>query len=80
MRRLTDILISALAVIAAVVATGLIAGYSMWAWIVAYWLTLTMKNVVDYIGRPRRKKKQTPLPPPRTSYWEDGFGGYYDPD
>lgn len=51
MRKTTDILILALAVIAAVVATGLIAGYSMWAWIVGYWLVLTAKNTVDYIRR-----------------------------
>ena len=49
-KRISAILILVLAVIAAIVATGLIAGYSMWAWIVAYWITLTIKNVVDYIG------------------------------
>ena len=49
-KRISAILILVLAVIAAVVATGLIAGYSMWAWIVAYWMTLTIKNVVDCIG------------------------------
>ena len=46
-KRISAILILVLAVIAAVVATGLIAGYSMWAWIVAYWVTLTAKNLVD---------------------------------
>jgi hypothetical protein len=51
MTRLTTLLIIAMAVIAAIVATGLIAGYAMQAWIVAYWLVLTMKNMVDYIGR-----------------------------
>lgn len=51
MTRLTTLLIIALAVIAAIVATGLIAGYAMQAWIVAYWMVLTMKNMVDYIGR-----------------------------
>lgn len=50
MRRITDALILALAVIAAVVATGLIMGWSMWAWIILYWLVLTVKNVVDYIA------------------------------
>lgn len=50
MRRMTDILIIALAVIAAVVATGLIMGWSMWAWIILYWLTLTVKNVLDWIA------------------------------
>lgn len=49
-KRISAILIIILAIIAAVVATGLIAGYSMWAWIVGYWLVLTAKNIVDYIG------------------------------
>lgn len=43
-------LVILLAVIAAVVAVGLIAGYAMWPFIVGYWCVLTMKNVVDYIG------------------------------
>ena len=43
-------LILALAIIAAVVAVGLIAGLSMWPVIVAYWCTLAAKNLVDYIG------------------------------
>lgn len=51
MRKLTDILIIALAVIAAVVATGLIMGWYMWAWIILYWMALTVKNVLDWIGR-----------------------------
>lgn len=50
-KRISAILIIILAIIAAVVATGLIAGYNMNAFIVGYWVTLTMKNVVDYIGR-----------------------------
>lgn len=49
-KQISAILIIILAIIAAVVATGLIAGYSMWAWIVCYWLVLTAKNIVDYIG------------------------------
>ena len=48
---LTEILIIALATLSAVVATGLIAGYAMQAWIVAYWLVLTMKNLLDYARR-----------------------------
>lgn len=43
-------LIIVLAVIAAVTATGLIAGYKMQAWIVAYWVVLTAKNLFDYAG------------------------------
>ena len=49
-KKISAILIIVLAVIAAVVATGLIAGYAMWPWIIAYWIVLTMKNVVDYVG------------------------------
>ena len=43
-------LVIALAAIAAIVATGLIAGFVMQPWIVAYWVVLTAKNIVDYIG------------------------------
>lgn len=50
MKQISNALILVLAVIAAIVATGLIAGYAMWAWIVAYWVTLTAKNLVDYLG------------------------------
>ena len=49
-----DALIVALALMAAVIATGLLAGWSMWAWIVAYWLTLTLKNTLDIAERIRR--------------------------
>ena len=49
-QKLSARLVLVLAGIAAVTATGLIAGFSMQAWIVAYWLVLTIKNVVDYIG------------------------------
>lgn len=51
MTKMTNILIIALATISAVVATGLIAGYAMQPWIIAYWLILTMKNLLDYVGR-----------------------------
>lgn len=43
-------LVIVLAWIAAVTATGLIGGYKMQAFIVAYWVVLTMKNVIDYLG------------------------------
>ena len=46
-------LVIVLALIAAIVATGLIAGYSMFSFIVAYWIVLTAKNIVDYIGTRR---------------------------
>lgn len=53
-------LVIALAVIAAVVATGLIAGYVMQPWIVAYWVVLTAKNIVDYIGVSPHQNKKVP--------------------
>ena len=49
-KKISAILIIVLAIIAAIVATGLIAGFSMYQWIVSYWVTLTAKNIVDYIG------------------------------
>ena len=54
-RRITKVMILALAAIAAITATGLIAGYKMQAWIVAYWITLTAKNLIDYLGTIERK-------------------------
>ena len=44
--RITKMLIFLLCVLSAVIATGLIIGLSMWPWIVAYWVTLTMKNLL----------------------------------
>lgn len=49
-KQISNVLIIALAVIAAITATGLIAGYAMQPTIIIYWLVLTIKNVVDYIG------------------------------
>lgn len=49
MKRISSYLVLALAVIAAVVATGLMLGLPMWAWIVGYWVVLTAKNIVDYV-------------------------------
>lgn len=50
-KQISNGLVIVLAAIAAVTATGLIAGYAMQPWIIGYWLVLTMKNIVDYIGR-----------------------------
>lgn len=50
-KKLSAYLVLLLAVIAAVVAVGLIAGLTMWPVIILYWMVLTVKNVVDYIGR-----------------------------
>ena len=47
---ITRTLMLFLAVLSATVATGLIAGFSMWPWIVAYWVTLTMTNLLDAGG------------------------------
>ena len=58
MKAIQKTLIMILAVIAAVVATGLIAGYSMWAWIVAYWITLTAKNMIDYTAGGKKHEDQ----------------------
>jgi hypothetical protein len=58
MKAIQKTLILILAVIAAVVATGLIAGCSMWAWIVAYWITLTAKNLMDYIAGGQKHEDQ----------------------
>lgn len=49
-KKISAVLVVVLALIAAVTATGLIAGYAMQPWIIGYWLVLTMKNVVDSIG------------------------------
>lgn len=43
-------LIIILAIIAAITAVGFAEGYKMQPFVVAYWVTLTIKNVVDYLG------------------------------
>ena len=48
MKRIQKALILCLAVIAAVVMTGIALGVTMWAWIVLYWAVLTGKNLVDW--------------------------------
>lgn len=58
MKKITDILILTLALIAAVVATGLIMGWSMWAAIILYWMVLTIKNVLDFISRMTQRKAE----------------------
>ncbi len=57
MRKITDRLILALAIIAAIVAKGIAAEKSMWAWIVVYWIVLATKNALDCIERYRRMKE-----------------------
>lgn len=43
-------IVIALAVQAAVIAAGLLAHQDMWAHICAYWIVLTIKNLVDIRG------------------------------
>ena len=45
---ISNIMIFALFVISCTVATGLIYHKDMWKLIVAYWVTLTVKNAIDY--------------------------------
>ena len=49
MKAIQKTLILILAVIAAVVAILLILDIPAWPVIVAYWITLTVKNLIDYI-------------------------------
>ena len=44
-------LVLVLAAIALTVCAGLAAGRVMWPWIVCYCAVLTIKNIVDWIGR-----------------------------
>ena len=49
-KRLSALMVLALAAIALAVCAGLAAGVGMWPWSVAYWAVLTIKNIVDWIG------------------------------
>ena len=49
-KRLSAMLVLALAAIALTVCAGLAAGLSMWPWIVGYWAVLTAKNITDFVG------------------------------
>lgn len=46
-RFITQITVTLLMVIAGIVCAGLFRGWNMWAWIVAYWALLTLKNFMD---------------------------------
>lgn len=48
--KISSRLVVALAVIAAITATGFAVGYKMQPWIVGYWTVLTAKNICDYIA------------------------------
>lgn len=47
-KKTSNVLVIALALIAAIVFIGLVAEKNMWAWIVTYWAVLTIKNILDY--------------------------------
>lgn len=70
-RKITDILALALAALAAAVAAGLIAGRSMWAWIVAYWLILVGKNALDCAGRFALRRKEAGRSPAGAGDWDE---------
>ena len=53
-KRLSALLVLALAAIAMTVSAGLAAGRNMWPWIVGYWAVLTAKNITDFVGGKRR--------------------------
>ena len=50
MKLASQLLVLALAAIAAAVSIVLIAGGVAWPLIIVYWLVLTAKNLVDYAG------------------------------
>lgn len=50
-KHISALLVLALAAIALTVCAGLAAGRNMRPWIVGYWAVLTVKNIVDLIGR-----------------------------
>lgn len=49
-KMISQVCILGLIVIAAVVAFGLMKRRNMWKWIIAYWLLLTVKNIIDFVG------------------------------
>ena len=55
-KRLSALLVLALAAIALTVCAGLAAGRNMWPWIVSYWAVLTAKNIVDWLGAYRKEE------------------------
>ena len=58
MRAIQKTLILILAVIAAVVAILLILDIPAWPVIVAYWITLTAKNLIDYVAGGKKHEDQ----------------------
>lgn len=58
MKKLTDVLICALMIIAAVVCGIIAAGGNAWGLIVTYWATLTAKNALDWWRYRKRDDRQ----------------------
>ena len=50
-----DALIWVLAIIPGFVSAGLIFGYSMWGFIVSYWLVLFFKNILDIVIKKQKE-------------------------
>lgn len=57
MKKTSQALVLLLMIDAAWVAWGLCHHWDMWVWIVLYWLILTAKNAVDWIGGARNGKR-----------------------
>ena len=57
LKLVSQLLVLALAMIAAVVAIILIAGGVAWPVIILYWIVLTAKNLVDYADIVRKSNK-----------------------
>jgi len=49
-KHISALLVLCLCMIASIVAIGLILKQNMWLFIITYWIVLTIKNVVDFIG------------------------------
>ena len=47
---MSQVCVFGLMLIAGRVAVGLMEKRNMWRWIVAYWVVLTVKNMLDFLG------------------------------
>lgn len=52
----SQILVAILIVIAAIVAGGLMLSRNMWAWIIAYWIVLLLKNAADLCAARKERR------------------------
>ncbi len=46
----SQVFVFLLMLIAGRVAVGLMERKNMWRWIIAYWVALTVKNMIDFLG------------------------------